>query len=931
MNALLNVLLIDMSEDAAKRLAQATGPSQLLELVTMLGDRLTKDDSRMRSQATQALSATISHVEGLSQQQMGVLVEFLSDKLDDEPCIEPAINGLRAIAQKPGFNFANLRSALAKVRKLSFPQLPSSTRRGILLLFNELVLAGWSQSVSAFLRTVSGEKDPHNLHLLLEVVRKILSLYTLSGSELEDIFDLCFCYFPLTFKSPGDKSHPNLEPELHLALRRTLSRPELAPWSIPALVSKVYALSIPTKIDALETLSELLVNLDTEQLVTYFEQIWAGVEYEFLHGSFNEDLQESACSTLSTLLPVERLMDDKMRKLFSLLNDEALGPRLCKLIASVYGNASPDRFAAVTDPALDLILKETDAGDHTKICLINCLLASAHPLSHQDEIFSLLLSFLVSTNHHRSEAVEGLRMLVHHSPEFASMVVQTLTSSLGEEELRGSAVRVLADMALTYPDDIQNFCVLKLLSKLEDSWGSESQYILESLSVICRTGQLFHALAIQLTSCLLEMQDRAHVLQIVRTLNSSAEATETTLKPKCDSNKVIADNFGHHGDFTASDFAADEVVLPLIEVFLQSPENTAYTSDIVIEITCRLCETTSRSIIPARHARYGDKVMQLFQKYDVVERGKPTIMFCLFTSLVVNLGNLPSFTLSFIDLLKVLGQSNRVLERSGYLRLLALAANKWTDLFGDLNLYLNFLNNAARTGPDSMSALEAWAWTTKGLVMRADSTGFAEAEKIVALAADPILGAYFARVFGVLIAPDICLSKSNGCQIRQLYRQRLSEQTFKQIYTFFEQNVSTLNCLSILGTLLRYGPEESITSASALVFPMLIKCLDVELDDVRLAAIKYLSKATPRIGELVSANIDTIISKLLLLTRDPIPDVRAGAVAAIANLRSHLPAHHLRPYRDTIISALAPVLGDYRREVRREAARCRQLYFSMLD
>lgn len=104
---------------------------------------------------------------------------------------------------------------------------------------------------------VDGEKDPRNLMLLFSMDRVILLEFdvkdrievspdrwllatrNVSLRVVQELFDITFCYFPITFKPPPNDPYGITADDLKLALRSCMSAsPYFAPMAIPLFLEK---------------------------------------------------------------------------------------------------------------------------------------------------------------------------------------------------------------------------------------------------------------------------------------------------------------------------------------------------------------------------------------------------------------------------------------------------------------------------------------------------------------------------------------------------------------------------------------------------------------------------------------------------------------------------------------------------------------------
>jgi DNA repair/transcription protein MET18/MMS19 len=90
--------------------------------------------------------------------------------------------------------------------------------------------------VASYIKVAEGEKDPRNLMMAFSIMRVILiefdpylhlevssawafpvTVLTLRCSQ--DLFDIVFCYFPITFRPPPNDPYGITSDDLKLALR----------------------------------------------------------------------------------------------------------------------------------------------------------------------------------------------------------------------------------------------------------------------------------------------------------------------------------------------------------------------------------------------------------------------------------------------------------------------------------------------------------------------------------------------------------------------------------------------------------------------------------------------------------------------------------------------------------------------------------------
>lgn len=281
----------------------------LLQLIQTLGPSLTSDDVYVRSHSVHCLVATLNAISAsghLSKQDVCVLVQFLSAKLDDEKVSVHVLNGLGSLALSKAFiphlngNLETIlkavssryepRKHLAKVRYEAFNLLH--------LLFeshsdNIATSAEYANLyVSTFNHVASGEKDPRNLLMSFKlntainkkVVFEARSMNKQHDQLLTDLFDVAFCYFPISFSPPENDPYKITAADLKAELRNTIaSQSQFSQDTFPSLFEKLTSTNPSVRNDVLQTLFQCINEYSASTIEEYWVTIWDSLKFEILH------------------------------------------------------------------------------------------------------------------------------------------------------------------------------------------------------------------------------------------------------------------------------------------------------------------------------------------------------------------------------------------------------------------------------------------------------------------------------------------------------------------------------------------------------------------------------------------------------------------------------------------------------------------------
>lgn len=280
----------------------------LLEFIQKLGDKLTSTDNDERSKSIHCLSETLYELNQgnkskLSRQDVNVLVEFYLNKFDDQYCFKYVIQGLNSLVNFKGFgprvndNLQKLLSKviesydsakfLAKVRYEVFKLIES------LFEFKEIFETDKTLAniyTKAFIQVSSGEKDPRNLLISFKVNRLINSHLSFDiTNEVEknfinELFDNCFCYFPISFTPPPNDPYKISATDLKLALRETLTSQDLFANDLyNNLFEKLTSTNPVIRNDVLLTILSSVQCFSVDTITEYWQKIWNNLKYEILH------------------------------------------------------------------------------------------------------------------------------------------------------------------------------------------------------------------------------------------------------------------------------------------------------------------------------------------------------------------------------------------------------------------------------------------------------------------------------------------------------------------------------------------------------------------------------------------------------------------------------------------------------------------------
>lgn len=273
----------------------------LLQFVQHLGPTLTSDNEIMRSRGMQFLSSVLGNLplSQLSRQDVGVMIDFLMSKFDDKLSLIHALQGINTLimckAYTASLNSEKIlnklltgydpRKNLAKVRYEGFQIMNSLFENNKSFVLTSVP----NLYIKAFIHIASGEKDPRNLLQSFQLNKTINAEFEFSDSNLHqefvtDLFDVCFCYFPISFTPPANDPYKISPEQLKTDLRQVIaSQSRFASESIPSLVEKLASTNPVIRNDTLKTIAMCVENYTVDVIDSHWLSLWNALKFEILH------------------------------------------------------------------------------------------------------------------------------------------------------------------------------------------------------------------------------------------------------------------------------------------------------------------------------------------------------------------------------------------------------------------------------------------------------------------------------------------------------------------------------------------------------------------------------------------------------------------------------------------------------------------------
>ncbi|KAJ3917813.1 ARM repeat-containing protein [Lentinula edodes] len=540
----------------------SNGSTSLLNVVKALGEYLTSEEDALRTKGVEFLSAVLGRCppEKLNRQAARVLTSFYCSKLEDSETVVPALKGLVSLTKMPSSTSEDVPSILDAIfTHVKMKGLVQSVRFFVFTIIDTLmarhrqVIKDMNDSfLGRYIALVDGEKDPRNLLVAFAIDRVLLIEFDINNF-IESLFNITFCYFPITFRPPPNDPYGITTDDLRQALRKCLnSTPAFGPLAIPVFLEKLAAGSPTTKRDALESMSVCFPVYGSALARSHARKLWNSLKLEIFQPT-DSITEEFALKTTQDLVKtiytsqtadgtdsdIEGLARDACEECIAILREPEKSqakPAIKILCAFMSTTPSVSRYTvAQTAPYLVKLYAHPDnvAARPSILLLLSDLIAAARdsmaankvddsdsletPLSpYKDEILSIVSSALkVSSS--RDPALACLLGLVSTeklvSDEELGFIVHSVDEILLEEsdeaeETNAPALQLLVTISQKAVHHIKDQTLPLLFSMLpEDAPARDAALdrarawrILSALNTVCRPLELFETLVIRLTT-----------------------------------------------------------------------------------------------------------------------------------------------------------------------------------------------------------------------------------------------------------------------------------------------------------------------------------------------------------------------------------------------------------------------------------------------
>lgn len=947
---------------------------KLLDLVKALGDYLTADDDLLRPKATDCLSQTLAHLskDTLSRNDIQVLIGFYISKLDDVKSTKETLLGINHLILMEQFPQPNIKTILdtlhdqyqsnqhlASTRFLTFDILDN-----LIIAYPEQVKRFQKSFIKTFIHIASSEKDPKNLLKSFSLNSKISLQLTTTRFE-DDLFDVLFCYFPISFKPPKDDPYKITSDQLKSELRKAIaSNPSFAEDSYPNLLEKLTSTSPVVKHDTIQTIHDCIETYGTESLESHYVELWNALKFEILHGNPDDDEDNLFPPILKIFTTITKVLSKSTTHFTKFLdsvqaeltkNIQRATPKMKQscIILSSLASATPDAYNVIVQPTLTLLLKSqtlsiaqqrqviTNIGYFTTAYTVvfgtyNKEISSASEntlLSFKDELLIQLGKSLMSSSHVEvslrtlaiAELTKLTTLLDFLAPSELSLIVQYFTETV-----------LVDDNQYVYGAGIAG---LIQVGEIDNTVLIEVTYPLVLGSLLPNAGEKEFSING-------DQKPRSKLFEVVKAITRTRDCVDWVIK------KLVAklDEVKGQGDAEYEFEISDTLLVVLKEVQrLKEFATDVYLDDVFAELL-KLVQSVDDGVMEClgdfiklivvfadkkKHQKVLDDSIKLFiQDLDILEQQNKLVN--IFIKIIAGVDNSVKFenVEGIVNKLITFTETTQFEDtytKLGYLQLISLLVNKFIE---NLDPYLIILGSEP-----TLEKLEIFTWITKAIILKTDSKSTDFINILTTYLTDETIGSQITKSFEILVIDlsifDKFKKKSNN-KVRLLYKQKFFQIITPILVTNFKSTDSLklkTNHLTALSYILKHTKREIIIPHLTQFFPLLLQALSLPNAEVRYASVNTILSTIDEIPDLVSAHLQTLVPTLLKLSdrteRVNTEDVRLVSLNCLEALTHCVKLEKLVPYQDRILRELAPVLDDPKRKVRKGCVDTRQAFYEL--
>ncbi|KAI8929868.1 Dos2-interacting transcription regulator of RNA-Pol-II-domain-containing protein [Entophlyctis helioformis] len=910
--------------------------STLLKLVECLGPALTDLDPFKRAQGVSLLASVIAKTDRsqISAQSATVLSQFFLSRLDDQPSVEYALLALLSLLES---------NALLKTDQISIPTrifaelnvqtFQQSVRMTVFRIFGHLFdtnLEGLKRLgtdfVFGFIHVMDGEKDPRNLMLAFRLVRRIVAHLDFA-KHAEDLFEVVFCYFPITFRPLPNDPYGITAEDLKGALRDAVaSTPAFAGYAVPLLLEKLSSDSAAAKRDAMDAVAACAPVYGGQVFLPKLNLFWDALRKEMAQpmDPANELAAAKAIreitKALSTTVSMSSKRDTPLEAFITMILDDSIKSledvelkfaKPCGKIMLAAASASEPSCNMIVAKALPVVLNvmdKEDAPSKRKILvdivgdfLVASRLVYGAPKSGGDEdlvgtplqpfkdrLFELFMPICLSDGYVplKLAALRGLTEMVlswsllsDAEDKVVLELVQMWLLSEPETQLHDKALETIQTLADSKTEAVLNITVPAILGGLQEARSDNNVDKVTAALLSCRALSRSKPMLPVIVGSLAQIVNAALAAQVLASRDVLLQILDSLLAILND----VAEPSAELKDQTP------KLLLSLVDAAVTAHRSSGSSVDKTVvhqvahnvAVLTRLVDVDTQSLLVEQlHATQGTSPEMWVRGVPV----QPCLAY-LYATVVANVSNkarlpIPGFAAFANDFVSAaLGASGDMLLVEAAAKTIGSLVNKQHGLPGIDVFFSHFqaavaepvLFNVSSPAGHRLAVLTVYSWIAKALVLRASPLGYTMLTRVLGLLAETHgLSLAAAQAVQSIIADDAegALTKSAHATIRMLFKQRVYNHCLPIVASGFRdaEDANKAAYLHALSHLLRNVPKGVLLNELPKLLPMLLFSLSLPEADLKLGTLQTIELMVTEAPSVVAEQISAIVPPLLSMS-----------------------------------------------------------------
>ncbi|KAF9069802.1 ARM repeat-containing protein [Rhodocollybia butyracea] len=921
----------ERDEEVAETISEiSSGSTSLLNIVKALGEYLTSEEDKLRTKGVEFLSAVLSRcpADKINRQAAKVLTAFYCSKLEDFQ------NGLVSLTKFPSSTSEDTPGILDAIfMHVKMGGLVVSDRFHVFTIIDTL-MARHRQAIQnmnddfigRYVALVNNEKDPQNLMLAFAIDRVILIEFDIANF-VEPLFNITFCYFPISFRPHPDDPYGITTDDLRQMLRGCLNAtPSFGPLAIPVFLEKLIAGSPMTKRDTLESMSLCFPVYGPALARSSARKLWNTLKLEIFQ-PMNSTIEELALKTMQDLVKtiyadqstesadsdIVGLARDACEECIHILREPEKSqakPAIKILCAFMSTTPSVSQYIVTqTAPHLIKLYTHPDnvAARPSVLLLLSDLIAAARDSmivssalkvpAARDPAFACLLG-LVSTEKLLSN--EELAFIVHNVDEILS------EDSEEAEDASAPALQLLVTISQKASHLIKEQTLPLLFGMLPDDAPAREAVserarvwrILSSLNTLCRQPELFETMVIRLTT-------KLDLLCLPSSVSKAASLDNQNREPRAAYAHSILTTLYQtllgKVDEAHTDVAKYvESLLPrLFNLFIYSAlvsneENELIATDSrLITVAGQIIATVVQNVAAQRQDSYIKAVFSAYIEGDIkqISEGQHKIpttstflpftrdLVILLASAVIPLHKEIRIPVSDLNVLLSnlsawsLVDNSTDLQRESAWKMISSILNKRsadTSTFIENMLqdfWPRYIADRALASENRNIAIKFWVWISKALLVCNHTQASQFTEVLFSVFDDEDIKWNAAKTFGDIVRTDVVLTKQNYAVIKMLYAQRFVGRILPRLIAGAKdpsEPEKQVSYLVALTSLISSIPKVLYVHEMSALIPLLVRGLDLPDHNIRGQVIDtFLTVADLDSADIVSDHVLSLITTML--------------------------------------------------------------------